>query len=117
MAAATLVRDKQSNLKEVGWKDVEKSMEYEFAFPYQNEDLGSSLWQLAKAYQIAVLVGPSEDFNGVNGDTWMSDQIYISLGGPPRDSIYHPPSAIRRQPIDRRHHSPGGTNDQKVKTE
>lgn len=47
-------------------------MEYEFAFPYKNEDLGGSLWQMGKAYQIAILVGASEEFTGVNEDTWMS---------------------------------------------
>jgi len=90
MASGSLVRDKESNLKGAGLRKIGNSMEYEFSFPYQNEDLGDSLWQVGRAYQIAVLVGPSEDFKGVNRDTWMSDQFHIRLGSPSRDSIYQP---------------------------
>jgi hypothetical protein len=91
MASGTLVRDQNSNLKEVASRKIGKGMEYEFAFPYRNEDLGDSFWQLGRAYQIAILVGPTEKLNGVTEDTWMSDQIYIRLGSPSEDSIYHPP--------------------------
>lgn len=91
MASGSLVRDKKSNLKAVGFRKVGQSMEYEFAFPYRNEDLGDSLWQIGRAYQIAILIGPSEEFNGVTQDTWMSDQIYVRLGSPSQESIYDPP--------------------------
>ena len=97
MVSASLVRDKESNLKEVGFRKVGKFMEYEFAFPYQNEDLGDSLWQLGRAYQIAILVGPSEEFKGINQDTWMSDQVYIRLGSPSQESVYHPPYLVQRE--------------------
>jgi len=86
MSSASLVRDKESNLKTVGLKKVGSTMEYEFAFPYHNEDLGDSFWQLGKAYQIAILVGPSEEFKGITEDTWMSDQIYIRLGSLSREA-------------------------------
>ena len=95
MASATLVRDKESNLKAVGFRRVGESMEYEFAFPYKNENLGDSFWQIGRAYQIAILVGPSEEFSGVTPDTWMSDQIYVRLGSPSEDSIYHPPYLVQ----------------------
>lgn len=107
MAAASLVRDKESNLKEVGFRKVGRSMEYEFAFPYQNEDLGDSLWQMGRAYQIAVLVGPGEEFKGVTEDTWMSDQINIRLGSPFQESIYQPPYLVRQGSEEHRGH-PGG---------
>lgn len=72
-------------------------MEYEFAFPHNNESPGDSLWESGKAYQIAFLVGATEKFAGVNEDTWMSDQIHIRLGGPSTDSIYHPPYLARQK--------------------
>jgi hypothetical protein len=104
MAAASLVRDKDSNLKEAAFRIVGKGMEYEFAFPYQNEDPGDSFWRLGRAYQIAVLVGPTEEFNGATEDTWMSDQIHIRLGSSSRESIYHPPyPAGPEKPEPQRH--------------
>ncbi len=113
MAAASLVRDKESNLKEAGFRKVGKSMEYEFAFPYRNEDLGDSFWQPGRAYQLAVLVGPTEEFNGVTQDTWMSDQIYVRLGSPSRESIYQPPYFAESDTMDHREHSDGGKHEQK----
>jgi hypothetical protein len=107
MVAAALVRDKESNLKEVGFRKVGKSMEYEFAFPYQNGDLGDSSWQAGRAYQIAILVGPNEEFKGLTEDTWMSDQIYIRLGSSSTDSIYHPPVLAGRKDLKPRDHSHG----------
>ena len=88
-------------------------MEYEFAFPYQNEDLGDSLWQMGKAYQIAILVGPSEEFTGVNEDTCMSDQVYIRLGSRSQNSIYQPPYLVGRDTMDHLEHSHGGEHEQK----
>lgn len=112
MVAASLVRDKESNLKEAKFRKAGKLMEYEFAFPYQNEDPGDSSWQPGKAYQIAVLVGPSEEFKGMTQDTWMSDQVSVRLGSPSQESIYNPPYLAQKgQPIDRPHgeeHGPGG---------
>jgi hypothetical protein len=90
MVSASLVRDKESNLKQVAFRKAGKSVEYEFTFPYQNGDLGDTLWKLDRAYQIAILVGPGERFQGINQDTWMSDQIYIRLGSRSKESIYHP---------------------------
>lgn len=116
MAAVSLVRDKESNLKETGLRNIGKYMEYEFAFPYQNEDAGDSFWQVGKAYQIAILVGQSEEFNGLTEDVWMSDQVYIRVGSPSQESIYHPPYAIRGEPMDRHQHFPRGSNGQKIKT-
>jgi len=88
-------------------------MEYEFAFPYRNEDLGDSFWQLGRAYQIAILVGPTEEFNGVTEDTWMSDQIYLRLGSRSQESIYQPPYLAQGKTADRHEHSHGGANEQK----
>lgn len=115
MASGTLVRDKDSNLKEAGVRRIGKSVEYEFAFPYKNEVLGDSFWQVGKAYQIAVLVGPSEKFKGISEDTWMSDQIYIRLGSPSQESIYHPPYFVQRGGLERHEHSNGGKDEQKGK--
>lgn len=104
MASGTLVRDQTSNLKGIGWRKTDQGMEYEFAFPYQNEDLGDTLWEVGKAYQFAVLVGSSEEFNGVTPETWMSDQIHIRLGTPSTDSIYDPPYLAAQAQEDRYHH-------------
>ena len=112
MASATLVRDKDSNLKAVGFRKVGQSMEYEFAFPYKNEDAGDSLWQMGKAYQIAMLVGPTEEFNGVTEDTWLSNQVYIRMGFPSKESIYHPPYLVQGETVDRHEHTHGGTSEQ-----
>lgn len=115
MASGSLVRDKESNLKAVGLRKSDKSMEYEFAFPYKNEDLGDSLWQVGRAYQIAILVGPSEEFRGVTEDTWMSDQIYIRLGSPSQESIYHPPYLVGQAGKASHSHSNGAKHEQKGK--
>ena len=115
MASATLVRDKESNLKEVAFRKVGKSMEYEFAFPYKNEDLGDSLWQVERAYQIAILVGTTEKFDSVTEDTWMSDQIYIRLGSRSQDSIYQPPYLAESDATDHPEHSHGAEDEQKGK--
>lgn len=115
MASGTLVRDKESNLKGVGFRKVGKLMEYEFAFPYRNEDPGDSFWQLGRAYQIAMLAGPTEEFNGVTEDTWMSDQIYIRLGSRSQESIYQPPYLAGRDTMDHHEHSQGGEDEQKGK--
>ena len=115
MSSATLVRDKESNLKEVGFRKAGKYMEYEFAFPYRNEGLGDSLWQVGRAYQIAILVGSSEEFKGVNGDTWISDQIYIRLGSPSQESIYHPSHLVNQEKLEHHRHSNGAKNGQKGK--
>lgn len=115
MASGSLVRDKESNLKEVGYRKTGNFMEYEFAFPYHNEDLGDSFWQVGRAYQIALLVGPSEEFKGVTEDTWMSDQIYIRLGSPSKESIYHPPYLVRQEKEGHPGHTGGQRNEQKGK--
>ncbi len=104
MASGTLVRDQTSNLKATGWRKTDQGMEYEFAFPYQNEDLGDTLWAVGKPYQFTVLVGPSEEFNGVTSETWMSDQIHIRLGTPSTDSIYDPPYLAVQAQEDQHHH-------------
>ena|SRR3989304_248752 len=115
MSSASLVRDKKSNLKEVGFRKVGKSMEYEFAFPYQNEELGNSFWEVGKAYQVAILVGPSEEFKGVTEDTWMSDQVHIRLGSPSKDSIYHPPYLAGQAGEASHGHPNGAKREQKGK--
>lgn len=105
MSSASLVGDKQSNIKEMGFRKIGKVMEYEFAFPLANDDLGDVLWEMGKAYQIAILVGPSEEFKGVSEDTWMSDQIHIRLGSPSQESIYHPPYRTEKEATGRHHQS------------
>jgi hypothetical protein len=105
MASGSLVRDEESNLKAVGFRRVGQSMEYEFAFPYKNEDLGDSLWQMGRPYQIAILIGPTEEFSGVTQDTWISDQIYVRIGSPSQESIYHPPYLAQRDIIEHHKHS------------
>lgn len=115
MSSASLVRDKESNLKEAGFRKVGKSVEYEFAFPYQNEELGDSFWQSGRAYQIAILVGPGEEFKGVTEDTWMSDQVHIWLGSPSKESIYHPPYLVGREKTGHHDQPHGAKNGQKGK--
>jgi hypothetical protein len=115
MSSASLVRDKKSDIKVMGFRKVGKAMEYEFAFPLKNEDLGDALWEIGKAYQIAVLVGPSEKFNGVTDDTWMSDQVHIRIGSPSQESIYHP-AYLAGQTGEASHgHSNGAKHEQKGK--
>jgi hypothetical protein len=116
MVAASLVRDKNSNLKQAGFRKAGKGMEYEFAFPYRNDDLGDSLWQIGRAYQLAILVGPGEEFEGIDENTWMSDQIYIRVGSRSRDSIYQPPYLPGGGTMDHQEHSDGGEHEQKGKT-
>ena len=115
MASGTLVRDKESNLKGVGVRKVGESAEDEFAFPYHNEDLGDSFWQVGRAYQIAILVGPSEEFKGISEDTWMSDQVYIRLGSPSQESIYHPPYLVGQEKTGHHDQPHGAKNGQKGK--
>ncbi len=108
MASGSLVRDKKSNMKEAGFRKVGKSVEYEFAFPHQNEESGNSFWQVGKAYQLAVLVGTSEEFKGATDDSWMSDQVHIRLGSPSKASIYHPPHLVQGEKADHHKHPHGG---------
>jgi hypothetical protein len=104
MASGTLVRDQESNITAAGVRKNDGMMEYEFAFPYQNDDLGDTLWEVGKAYQLAVLVGSSEEFSGVTPETWMSDQIHIRLGTPSTESIYDPPYLAAQAQEDQDHH-------------
>lgn len=104
MSSASLVRDEKSNIKEMRFRKVGKDMEYEFAFPYQNEELGDSFWQVGKAYQVAILVGPSEEFKGVTEDTWMSDQAHIWLGSQSKESIYQPPYLVQQEKVEHQRH-------------
>ena len=90
-------------------------MEYEFAFPYRNKDLGDSFWQLGRAYQIAILVGPTEKFNGVTEDTWMSDQVYIRLGSRSQESIYQPPYLAGSDTMGHQEPSHGEEHEQQGK--
>jgi len=113
MSSATLVRDKNANIKEMGLRRVGKGMEYEFAFPLKNDDLGDTLWEIGKAYQIAILVGPSEEFKGFTEDTWMSDQVHIRLGSPSKESIYYPPYLVQEKL--EHPHSEGAGGEQKKK--
>src|SRR5918996_5435047 len=115
MAAASLVRDKASNLKEAQVRKAGKGMEYEFAFPYRNDDLGDSLWQIGRAYQLAILVGTGEEFQAINENTWMSDQIYIRLGSRSQESVYQPPYLPGGNTMDHGEHSHGGKDEQKGK--
>ena len=112
MAAASLVRDKEGNLKQAAFRKNGRFMEYEFAFPYRNQGSGDSLWELGKAYQIAILVGPTQDFKGISEDTWMSDQIYLRLGSASKESIYNPP-LLRAQQNSSADHTHGAENGQK----
>lgn len=114
MVAASLVRDKDSNLK-AAFRKLGKGMEYEFAFPYRNDDLDDSVWQIGRAYQLAILVGSGEDFKGIDENTWMSDQIYIRLGSRSQESIYQPPYLAGRDTVEHREHSHGGEHEQKGK--
>lgn len=115
MSSASLVRDKESNLKEAGFRKVGKSVEYEFAFPYQNKELGDSFWQAGKAYQVAILVGSNEEFKGVTEDTWMSDQVHIRLGSSSKESIYHPPYLVGQEKTGHHDQPHGAKNGQKGK--
>lgn len=108
MSSASLVRDKTSNIKESGFGKRGEVVEYEFAFPLKNDDLGDTLWQIGNDYQIAVLVGPSEEFKGVTEDTWMSDQVHIRIGSPSKESIYHPPYLAEGKKTEQHKHSHGG---------
>lgn len=90
-------------------------MEYEFAFPLKNDDPGDALWETGKAYQIAILVGPSEEFKGITEDTWMSDQIHIRIGSPSKESIYHPPYFAGQAREASHSHSSRANHEQKAK--
>ena len=94
---------------------IGKVTEYEFAFPLKNDDLGDALWEMGRAYQIAILVGPSEEFKAVTEDTWMSDQVHIRVGSPSKDSIYHPPYLAGQAGEASHGHSNGAKREQKEK--
>lgn len=91
MASGDLVQDPQPNLIESAHRTVGKAREYEFAFPLKNESLGNTAWERDRSYRIAVLVGPTKEFQGVTEETWMSDQVLIRIGSPSTTSIYYPP--------------------------
>ncbi|MGH8071404.1 MAG: hypothetical protein ACRERE_40490 [Candidatus Entotheonellia bacterium] len=91
MASGDLVQDPQPNLIASAHRTVNNGREYEFAFPLMNDSLGNTAWEMAQSYQIAVLVGPTNEFHGVTEDTWMSDQVHLRIGSHSAASIYHPP--------------------------
>src|SRR5919109_3400514 len=94
MASGDLVQDPRPNLIASAHRTVHTGREYEFAFPLMNESLGNTAWERERSYQIAVLVGPTNEFGGVTEDTWMSDQIHIRIGNRSAASIYDPPLQV-----------------------
>jgi hypothetical protein len=91
MASGDLVQDPEPNLIASGHRVVGNGHEYEFAFPLTNDSLGNTAWQRDRSYQIAVLVGPTKEFQAGTKGAWMSDQILIRIGTASTASIYHPP--------------------------
>jgi|SRR6266511_4004735 len=91
MAFGDLVQDPQPNLIASAHRTVGNTHLYEFAFPLTNESLGNTAWKRDQSYQVAVLVGPTQEFQGVTEETWMSDQILIRIGSASTASIYDPP--------------------------
>jgi hypothetical protein len=91
MAVGDLVQDPQPNLIATAHRTVGKAHDYEFAFPLTNESLGNTAWDRDRSYQVAVLVGPTQAFQGVTEETWMSDQVLIRVGSASTTSIYNPP--------------------------
>ncbi|MFQ5882993.1 MAG: hypothetical protein ACE5I9_11075 [Candidatus Methylomirabilales bacterium] len=84
------MRDQQSNLVQSAHWTIGKSREYEFTTPLENADQGDILWKRDQAYMIALLVGPGQEYQGVNEDVWMSDQILIRIATPSTLSMYLP---------------------------
>lgn len=72
-------------------RTVGKGREYEFTFPLKNADLGDTLWERDQSYMVALLVGPRQEYQGVDEDVWMSDQVLIRIGSPSTLSMYLPP--------------------------
>jgi hypothetical protein len=108
MAFGDLVQDPQPNLIASAYRTSGNTREYEFAFPWINDSLGNAAWEMVRSYQIAVLVGPTNEFQGVTQDTWMSDQVHLQIGNRSAASIYHPPlpvapGAAGSQPGGHRH--------------
>ena len=91
MAFGDLVQDPQPNLIAAAHRPMGSAHDYEFAFPLTNKSLGNTAWERDRSYQVAVLVGPTQAFQGVTEETWMSDQILIRIGSASTASIYHPP--------------------------
>lgn len=94
MAFGDLVQDPQPNLIATAHRTVGNAREYEFAFPLMNESLGNTAWERDQSYQVAVLVGPTQAFQGVTEETWMSDQILIRIGSASTASICYPPLSV-----------------------
>jgi hypothetical protein len=94
MAFGDLVQDPQPNLIASAHRTLGNTREYEFAFPLMNDGLGNTVWETDGSYQIAVLVGPTDEFQGVTEDTWMSDQVHLRIGSRATASIYHPPLPV-----------------------
>lgn len=73
-----LVPDEQNNMWGAsGFNDG--YYEYEFSFPLNNADPADTHWKENEAYQIAFLIGDSENFNGLTKTTFMSNQETIRL--------------------------------------
>jgi hypothetical protein len=94
MASGDLVQDPQPNLIASAHRTLGNTREYEFGFPLMNDSLGNTAWEMDRSYQITVLVGPTNEFQGVTEDTWMSDQVHLRIGSRSTTSIYHPPLPV-----------------------
>jgi hypothetical protein len=94
MAFGDLVQDPQPNLIASAYRTLGNTREYEFAFPLMNDSRGNTAWEMDGSYQIAVLVGPTDEFQGVTADTRMSDQVHLRVGSRSTTSIYHPPLPV-----------------------
>jgi hypothetical protein len=81
MVLGELVRDPSQDIVASGQRPVGQAWEYELTFPLKNEDLADLAWEQGQPYQIAFLIGPTEEFTGLVADTWMSDQFTVWVGG------------------------------------
>jgi hypothetical protein len=80
MVLGDLVRDQTNHIRASEHRAVGKAWEYELAFPLRNDDLADLAWEQGQPYQLAFLVGPTEEFTGLVAETWMSDQITVWVG-------------------------------------
>ncbi len=91
MVLGDLAPDPSPNLLARAHRTIGAVREFEFVMPLTNASDSNAAWERGRAYQIALLLGPGEDYGGITEDVWMSDQIVVRVGGPSTTSIYLPP--------------------------
>ena len=90
MVLGDLAPDPTPNLVAQAHRTSGAVREFEFVMPLMNVSDGNAAWERGRAYQIALLVGAGETYQGIAEEVWMSDQIVVRIGKPSTTTIYLP---------------------------